>query len=154
MERNKNIFDKIGSLIPGYRGYAERDGRRNSDKVLRDRIADHISECVSILNTRLKNEAKNNNLDSLQELEECRQELSTLADKIRYASYGESSFFSDSQIKEEELQNIYQLDYDLFLLLKESEKRFIETSVSDMHEYIGSVESMLKKRNDFIKGCK
>ena len=31
MQRTKNIFDKIGSLIPGYRGYAERDGRRNCD---------------------------------------------------------------------------------------------------------------------------
>ena len=34
MERSKNIFDKLGSLIPGYRGYAERDSRRNCDKLL------------------------------------------------------------------------------------------------------------------------
>ena len=32
MERSKNIFDKIGSLIPGYRGYAEREGRRHGVK--------------------------------------------------------------------------------------------------------------------------
>ncbi len=27
MDRIKNVFDKIGSLIPGYKGYAEHEGR-------------------------------------------------------------------------------------------------------------------------------
>ena len=29
MDRIKNVFDKIGSLIPGYKGYAELEGRRD-----------------------------------------------------------------------------------------------------------------------------
>ena len=38
MERKKNIFDKIGSLIPGYIGYAERDSRRVCDQKIRKEI--------------------------------------------------------------------------------------------------------------------
>ena len=83
MERSKNIFDKIGSLIPGYRGYAERDGRRNCDKLLRNKISEEIIKCETSLNTRLQTEVKSNNLDSLQDLEECRQKLNTLSDKIK-----------------------------------------------------------------------
>jgi hypothetical protein len=34
MDRKKNIFDKIGSLIPGYRGYAEREGRVSKQLII------------------------------------------------------------------------------------------------------------------------
>jgi len=121
LERSKNIFDKIGSLIPGYRGYAERDGRRNCDKLLRNQISEKLSQCVSIINNQIKTEVKNNNLSSLRDLEDCQQKLNTLSDKIKYAPYGESSFFGDSQIKENELQNIYELDFELYTLLQEDE---------------------------------
>jgi len=151
LERSKNIFDKIGSLIPGYRGYAERDGRRNCDKLLRNQISEKLSQCVSIINNQIKTEVKNNNLSSLRDLEDCQQKLNTLSDKIKYAPYGESSFFGDSQIKENELQNIYELDFELYTLLQESEKYLTNTTIVDILTYISSIETMIKKRNDFIK---
>ena len=151
MERSKNIFDKIGSLIPGYRGYAERDGRRNCDKLLRNQISERLIYCESIINNRIKSEVKNNNLVSLRDLEDCQQKLNTLSDKIKYAPYGESSFFGDSQIKENELQNIYELDFELYTLLQESEKYLIDTTIVDILMYISSIDTMIKKRNDFIK---
>ncbi|MBT6936922.1 MAG: hypothetical protein HN982_04995 [Candidatus Marinimicrobia bacterium] len=151
MERSKNIFDKIGSLIPGYRGYAERDGRRNCDKLLRNQISERLIYCESIINNRIKSEVKNNNLGSLRDLEDCQQKLNTLSDKIKYAPYGESSFFGDSQIKENELQNIYELDFELYTLLQESEKYLIDTTIVDILMYISSIDTMIKKRNDFIK---
>lgn len=151
MERSKKIFDKIGSLIPGYRGYAERDGRRNCDKLLRNQISEKLIYCESIVKNRIKSEIKNNNLDSLRDLEDCQQKLNTLSDKIKYAPYGESSFFGDSQIKEYELQKIYELDFELYTLLQESEKYLINTTIVDILTYISSIETMIKKRNDFIK---
>ena len=151
MERSKKIFDKIGSLIPGYRGYAERDGRRNCDKLLRNQISEKLIYCESIVKNRIKSEIKNNNLDSLRDLEDCQQKLNTLSDKIKYAPYGESSFFGDSQIKEDELQNIYEIDFELYTLLQESEKYLTDTTIVDILTYISSIETMIKKRNDFIK---
>jgi hypothetical protein len=49
MDRKKNIFDKIGSLIPVYRGYAEREGRRNCDKILREKIITKLIDTEKIL---------------------------------------------------------------------------------------------------------
>lgn len=37
-ERNVNLLDRIGSIIPGYIGYAKRDNQRISDKLLRDKL--------------------------------------------------------------------------------------------------------------------
>ncbi len=35
----KNIFEKIGAFIPGYKGYSEKEGRRDTDKLMRIGIA-------------------------------------------------------------------------------------------------------------------
>ena len=151
MERSKNIFDKIGSLIPGYRGYAERDGRRNCDKLLRNEVSEDITNCEGVLNNRIKIEVKNNNLSSLQDLEECRQKLNTLSDKIKYAPYGESSFFGESQIKEDELQKIYQLDHDILLFTNKFQDDILNSDISDILLFINSLTSMIDGRNNFIK---
>ena len=151
MERSKNIFDKIGSLIPGYRGYAERDGRRNCDKLLRNEVSEDITNCEGVLNNRIKIEVKNNNLSSLQDLEECRQKLNTLSEKIKYSPYGESSFFGDSQIKEDELQKIYQLDHDILLFTNKFQDDILNSDISDILLFINSLTSMIDGRNNFIK---
>ena len=151
MERTKNIFDKIGSLIPGYRGYAERDGRRNCDKLMRNNIAEEITKCESFLNDRMKTEIKNKKMDSLQDLEECRQKLNTLSEKIKYAPYGESSFFGESQIQEDELQNIYKLDHDILLSIKKIYAEITNSEITDVLLFINSLNSMLDDRNNFIK---
>jgi hypothetical protein len=53
MDRIKNIFDKIGSLIPGYKGYAEREGRRNCDKILRESIVAKLMLLEKQLNEKM-----------------------------------------------------------------------------------------------------
>ena len=58
MDRKKNIFDKIGSLIPGYMGYAEREGRRNCDKILRNEIVSKLSEIEKILYEQMRKALK------------------------------------------------------------------------------------------------
>ena len=154
MERKKNIFDKIGSLIPGYRGYANRDSRRSCDKLLRNQIADEILKSESLMNARLKEEVKNKNFNKLQEIEEYRKSLNTLSEKVRYAPYGESTFFSDNQIKEDAIQEIYQLDYKLFSLLNDSKDKLVEMSNTELNVYISSISLLINERNSFIKGFK
>ena len=40
----QDIFKKLLSKIPGFKGYIERTNRRSSDKLLRDLIADRFEE--------------------------------------------------------------------------------------------------------------
>lgn len=154
MERTKNVFDKIGSRIPGYKGYTNRENRRNCDKLLRVNISEKISNCEKTLSDRMNSEIKKNNLDVLIEIEGYRQRLSTLSDKIKYAPYGESSFFSNTQIKENELQEIYVLDLDLSTILQNSETHLKDLSFNEIDDFINSIETSIIKRNNFIKECK
>ena len=151
LERSKNIFDKIGSLVPGYRGYADRDSRRNCDKLLRNEIAKEILGNKSVINEKIKQEVKDKNFDALQDLEERRQSLRSLSEKIKYAPYGESSFFSDTQIKEDELKKIYQFDDELLSLLQSSKQKITSMSINEIDAHITSIVSSIEARNNFIK---
>ena len=154
MERSKNIFDKIGSIIPGYMGYALRDARRNADKLLRNKISDEILKCEEHLYKRIKIKLKNNNFNLLEDLEECQKQLHTISEKVRYAVYGESSFFSESQIKENELQKIYKLDHEIMLFVIHFQKDIDEHNIPEIFSFIDSLKLMLEKRNAFIKDNK
>ncbi|NQV78484.1 MAG: hypothetical protein HQ490_09045 [Lutibacter sp.] len=154
MDRIKNVFDKIGSLIPGYKGYAERDGRRNCDKILRDSISAQLSESEKNIYSQMKEALKIKDKSKMNELEEVRKETNTFLSKVKFAPYGATGFFSDNQIKEDELFSIYQYDFDL----AESVKRFFELSTSDdlvaTKNQLKNCTEILLKRNNYINEFK
>jgi hypothetical protein len=154
MDRIKNVFDKIGSWIPGYKGYAERDGRRNCDKILRDSISSQLSESEKNIYSQMKDALKIKDKSKMNDLEEVRKETNTLLSKVKFAPYGATSFFSDNQIKEEELFSIYQYDFDL----AESVKLFFELSTSDdliaKKTQLKNCTEILLKRNNYINEFK
>lgn len=151
MERKISILDKIGSLIPGYAGYADRDSRRNCDKIIRDKIATYILNCEATLNDKMNIEIKNKNFIILDEIEQCRKKLNTLSEKIKYAPYGESSFFGDLQIKEAELLKIYQLDDKILSFVVENENYISSFNFESLVSFIKSLKFMIDEREAFIK---
>lgn len=84
MKRTTNIFDKIGTLIPGYRGYQEREGRRECDRQLREQIADKLSEIEKKIYA-LIGDAE---LSELAEIEKNRKKINNVKDLIKFSPYG------------------------------------------------------------------
>ena len=154
MDRIKNVFDKIGSLIPGYKGYADRDSRRNCDKILRDSISSMLSESEKNIYSLMKDALKIKDKSKMNELEEVRKETNTLLSKVKFAPYGATSFFSDIQIKEEELFTIYQND----LILAESVNAFFELSsmgdLNSTNEQLKNCTAMMIERNNYLNKFK
>lgn len=154
MERAKNIFDKIGSLIPGYRGYAEREGRRQCDKILRDNIASMMTICEKSIKAKLTHEIKQKKYDSINIWEECRKQMDTLVSKIKYAPYGESAFSSSSQIKEEELLEIYRKDLEIIEIATNLKETVKDMSTDTILAEIDRINKLLNLRNQYIKEYK
>lgn len=154
MDRQKSIFDKIGSLIPGYRGYAERDGRRNCDKLLRVGFADKLSIVESVLYDRINEAVKIKDKQQMRSLEDCRKQLNTFNSKVRYAPYGESSFFGDTQIKDEELLKIYLLDLELAEYINALSLNALDIGITELISLINRAKESLQKRNNYIKEFK
>ena len=149
MQKKISFFEKIGSLIPGYKGYAERDSRRDCDKIMRNLISNKFQFFEKQLNEFALQSFKNKEKEKMRFIESVRKELNTLKSKIEFAPYGASSFFSDNQIKEDELFEIYQFDHDLLDL---SEK-IISSDINQINEISQLIQQCsitLLKRNEYI----
>ena len=154
MDRPINIFDKVGSLIPGYTGYAERNNRRQCDKLLREKTTSIIISGEKLLSKRVATAIESNDHSLMKGMEECRKKLNTIRDKIRYAPSGESAFFSSAQLKEEELLVIYQKDFALLNKANQIYQTLPELDATTLSRAIGELEDILTERNEYIKEFK
>jgi hypothetical protein len=154
MKRKINILDKIGSLIPGYKGYSERDSRRNCDKVLRTTIVSRLKNLEKIISSRIDQSIMDKDRELMREFELCRKEFNTLVSEIEYAPYGESSLFSDMQIKEEELMRIYQFDLEMVELSNVLLLEFEAILPKQVDEKTRVLREKLNERNQFISDYK
>jgi len=147
MTRQLNIFDKIGTLIPGYKGYQEREGRRECDRQLREQIADQLTSIEKIINSIIEKTP----FENLGEIEKIRKKINNLNSLIRYSSYGATSFFADAVIKEPELDNIYQLDLDVIDVVNELLESAQSNDLSLIRIKIEVLEKTIAVRNQYLK---
>ena len=157
--RRTNLFERIGNMIRGYKGYSLRDEKRNTDKKLRDELSGIIQLSEKTVITHQQQLLKTGEMQLCQEWEIARKALNTIFSKIKNASYGESSFFSDQQLKETELDEIYNIDLEMservHLILKTVEAEINETmSAAFVNQQVREIDSILIKRTNFINQFK
>ena len=108
-----DIFKKIASKIPGFKGYVERQNRRDSDKLMRDTIFQRFRELegrVSDLQVEFINQGE---IEYIDDLEKAALRMRTFADRVRTAPRGYSSLFEAVKINEAELTKLYEFDSTL-----------------------------------------
>lgn len=109
----KDWIDKIQNFLANYIGYFDKERRRDADKMLRTTVASRFQEQwdrISSLQEELVSDGK---LDFVDDIEKPAVKLRGLIDRIQGASYGYAGFFDAVRIQSEELNKIYQFDYDL-----------------------------------------
>jgi hypothetical protein len=114
-----DIFKKISSKIPGFKGYAERQNRRDSDKLIRDTIYRRFRELEGRITDLQVEFVNQHEIKYTDDLEKAALRLRTFADRVRTAPRGYSSLFEAVKINEKELEKLYE--YDATLLDKSEE---------------------------------
>ncbi len=157
--RRTNFFERIGNMIRGYKGYSLRDEKRNTDKKLRDELSGIIQQSEKTVIKHQQHLVKTGEMQLCQEWEIARKALNTIFSKIKYSTYGESSFFSDQQLKETELDEIYKIDLEMservHLILKTVEVEIQETmSAGFINQQVREIDLILTKRTNFINQFK
>lgn len=158
-QRQTNFFEKIGNIIPGYKGYAIRDEKRKTDKKLRDELAGIIKQAENVVITYQQQLVKTNDMQLCQEWEIARKALNTIYSRIKNTIYGESSFFSDQQLKENELDEIYKFDLEMtvrvHLIMKTIDVDIKETmSACFVNQQVREIDTILIERTNFINQFK
>jgi cytochrome c556 len=126
-----DIFKKLGSKIPGFSGYIERQARRDSDKLLRDMIFKRFRELEGRVSSLQKDFISHGEIIYVDDLEAVAIKLRTFADKVRTAPRGYSGLFDAVNKNEAELQTLYEFDAAMLELADEVDRAIdnVETSV-------------------------
>jgi len=112
-------FKKLGSYIPGFKGYVERQNRRDADKILRDTVARRFDEQWKRTSQMQADMAGNGMIEYIDDIDKAAIQMRTFIDKISTAPRGYSGLFDAVKINEKELEAIYQFDAAFFDLAEQ-----------------------------------
>jgi len=106
------LIDRLGSLVPGYAGYADRETRRECDQVLRLAVASRLGAARAALDRRTAECARTGRLDVLEPLDSLSRRVGALADALRHAPAGYAALLDAATVDAAQLDRIYAFDLE------------------------------------------
>ena len=108
----RNALEALVQHVPGFRGYFDRENRREADRLVRDFGVTRLERLCSELNETTKQAA----LSEMNTYQETINQAETLRNALRHADQGYSGFFAEIKWDDEDaLQAVYCLDLELVL---------------------------------------
>lgn len=144
-EEEKGLSEKIASYIPGYRGYKQKEIRREADKLLRNFMVKKLEAARSSLKSVIKDAADANAVELFKTLNKVTAIMDRVINKVEHADYGYSGFFDLVKIREEELDRLMDYDYRLLGSCDEISRLAVETSNSASAGSFDILPNLLKK---------
>lgn len=149
----KNWIDKIAKSIPGFKGYYKKEERRETDQLLREKMAKRLKDIKDILNEKGRRITKSGDLSLLDEIARIDKKLEKLTDSIQYANYGYSGFFDQKEISPDTLRLIYEADLNLTEWVKNfTNDSTPDSDLSEISKEIVTGFDLLEKRSKIIEG--
>lgn len=136
IEGSKNWLERAAEHIPGYRGYKQKELRREADKLQREYVAERLESARRALERLALTLTNQGDLALLAPLDTAGRRLRTVKDKILYADYGCAGLFDTVKVDEDVLDRLYQFD-----VRSQEEARGIEDLVAAMSAASPSLRS-------------
>jgi hypothetical protein len=105
--------ERLVRLVPGLGKYQDREGLREADKRIRAYVAELLGSLGRELESAQRRLVEERRLDRLTVLDRLGRLLATLADRVRFASYGFAGVFAAHKIREAELAALHGFDMRL-----------------------------------------
>lgn len=105
--------ERLVRLVPGLGRYQDREGLRDADKRIRTYVAELLGNLGRELEPAQRRLTDERRLDRLTVLDRLGRQLVTLADRVRFASYGFAGVFALHKIRETELAALHAFDVRL-----------------------------------------
>jgi hypothetical protein len=137
IREQRNALERLVTQIPGFRGYHEREARREADKLLREHGASRLERVVRELHEIAANSA----LDELNELHELVNDVEKLRAELRFADRGYSGFFDEVKLDSSRaLDAVYEKDDGIVAQIEQ-----IAAQVADVEFQAASVRAVVKR---------
>jgi len=105
--------ERILAELPGFRGYKEKELRRESDKLIRNDLYGRLLKARSDLKEVFEQLSQHRRLEVLTDMDTLVTKYDRVAEKINHASYGYAGFFNVVKVDEERLDKMIAFDAQL-----------------------------------------
>jgi hypothetical protein len=109
----QGVLERIMNAIPGFKGYRDKELRRDSDAIQREFLATRLEQCKGALNEISAALTRSGSLDAMNDVETARKRLDKVVARIRFADRGYAPFFAPVKVDESILGRVYEFDMAL-----------------------------------------
>lgn len=109
----RNLLERLGAMIPGYRGFQDRELRRDVDRAQREHLASELGRTKVALAGRARDYTDAGQIAALAAFGRLDRQLDGLQQTIRFSDYGASGLFDPVKIGEPELERLYAFDLSI-----------------------------------------
>src|SRR3972149_628126 len=162
----RGLLEKIMGYIPGYRGYKEKELRRESDRLVRTEVVNRLKTAKTAFRRTFANPSMVQKLsgDDTYRFDALNSRLDRVTQRIDRAVAGYAGMFDAIKVKEDKLDAVIQ--HDLSLIERaESIKADVEKTVSiepgtdewrtamdALVSRIEELDSLVNERSNLLRG--
>ena len=164
-KEDRGIFERIALYIPGYRGYREKNIRREIDRLVRSHIALSIKEAKTVLSDLKRQVMENGDIDSVRSIERINTKIDTYMKSIESAESGYSGIWETMKTTESDLDGVVEWDEKLVIGSEELKQALtklrddvdegatdVKKDIRAIEKYVDDLRDGLNERKLVLKG--
>ena len=164
-KEDRGIFERIALYIPGYRGYREKNIRREIDRLVRSHIALSIKEAKTVLSDLKRQIMENGDIDSVRSIERINTKIDTYMKSIESAESGYSGIWETMKTTESDLDGVVEWDEKLVIGSEELKAALtklrddvddgatdVKKDIRAIEKYVDDLRDGLNERKLVLKG--
>ncbi|HET7376076.1 MAG TPA: hypothetical protein VFK30_05180 [Anaerolineae bacterium] len=114
LKGDRGGFSKLLSHVPGFRGYMEKETRRDADKLIRNTLATKLDQQLRRITGLQSDLIDGGGLEFVDDVEGASVKLRTFINRVQTAPRGYGGLFDPVHVREEQLDQLYNFDAQLF----------------------------------------
>ena len=158
------LSERILSVIPGFKGYKEKEVRRESDRLIRNHLYRRLKESEDDLKKVFQKLSDERLYGPMENMDRLVMEFDRVKARIDHASYGYSGFFDILKVEENDLDEMLSFDSSLIdevealseevKALKEVKPEGVNSRLESIRSSLSKIEETFNERNEKILGVK
>lgn len=109
-KEQRNWLERLGSYIPGFKGYQDRELRRDVDRMQREHLSRELTALKAGVRSKARDYTDAGKIGVLHHFERLDRKLDGLSQRVRFANYGATGLFDVVKVYEDELAKLYEFD--------------------------------------------
>lgn len=159
--KNRTLIERINMYIPFYRGYKQKNLRRDEDRAIRDVVANVLSTVKNDLSNASR--ATLGDLEAMRDIDRLRSKIDRYTTDVKKAVGGYSGIHASVKVLESELDRVIEWDAhlidDVELLKEQSAKMLrdaddglgIKEDMRTMEQTIDEMINTFRQRDNVMK---